>query len=441
MSELTTIEQLSEVQLPGLYELRARPSGPAVLRMDTTAFLGLCAEGPVLVPTLVESWQAFGRVFGARGAGRLLPEAVRAFFANGGRRAVIVRASEQGGDARREDVLAGLEPLERYDEDQQTAPVSLICAPDLLHVDERPPAEPVEEQAHVAEDLRFHEACLPTGSTRTEAAAPRFPSLARPATLTELLEAAGELRAFAERGRRMALIDLPPGLDSQGVATARRALASPRVALYAPWLLGPASEASDGQRRRIPPSGAVAGLIADAGLRRGPWRAPGNLPLQGGYALHHDPYLPSPAALFEHRVNLIRDTPRGPTLLDARTTALAAESEWTQISARLLVDWLCGQLALDLRWAAFEPQGQRLTRRLILAVTHRLDALHQAQALAGEDRAEAWFVRCEPALNGPEVSDAGRVVIEVGVAPAAPAEFLVVRLDLQRDGSMEVADG
>lgn len=440
MAELSTIQHLAQVRTPGLYELAPELLAPAELRTDTTAFLGLCAEGGPLEPTLVESWDEFLQRFGAPGQGRLLPQAVHAYFVNGGRRAVIVRADETGGDPDREAVLGGLEALEAYDGLQQTAPVSLICAPDLLHVEDHEPPKPLDEQAQVAEDLRFQTECLPTGSRRTEATPSRYPKLARPVALSELIPALQRLRAFAERGRRVALIDLPPALDSQGLEALRAALASPRVALYAPWILASPAEDPTGERRRYPPCGAVAGRIASSGLLRGPWRAPANLPVLGGIGLYRDPYLPSPAILFERRVNLIRDTPQGPTLLGARTTADEDERAWLHLGTRRLVDWLCGQLALDLRWAPFEPQGPRLYRKLLLTVNRRLDALYQAHALAGASRRDACFARCDASLNGREAQDAGRVVVEIGIAPAVPAEFIVFRLGLLKDGALEVLD-
>ena len=44
----------------------------------------------------------------------------------------------------------------------------------------------------------------------------------------------------------------------------------------------------------------------------------------------------------------------------------------------------------------------------------------------------AYFVRCDESLNPPQLVDAGRLLCEVGVAPAEPLEFLVLRIT--RDG-------
>jgi phage tail sheath protein FI len=49
-------------------------------------------------------------------------------------------------------------------------------------------------------------------------------------------------------------------------------------------------------------------------------------------------------------------------------------------------------------------------------------------ALFGTTPEEAFYVKCDGETNPREVVDAGAVVTEVGLALAAPAEFVVVRV-------------
>jgi uncharacterized protein len=83
---------------PGVY----RATVPAVvglqaIRMDVAGFVGVAPRGPVDIPIAVDSWSDFQWQFGeepgsARSPG-LLGEAVRVFFAQGGRRAWVLRVS------------------------------------------------------------------------------------------------------------------------------------------------------------------------------------------------------------------------------------------------------------------------------------------------------------------------------------------------------------
>lgn len=82
---------------PGVYEqLPAPRPTPTEVRMDVAAFVGLTRRGPPCTAIPVESWDEFRAWFGAAGGERLLPEAVYLFFANGGRRCVVVRALHHG---------------------------------------------------------------------------------------------------------------------------------------------------------------------------------------------------------------------------------------------------------------------------------------------------------------------------------------------------------
>jgi hypothetical protein len=76
---------------PGVYEAPPARAGVAVARLDRAAFIGLAERGPLHTPVDVGGWSNFQQVFGEAVPGLLLPQAVRLFFANGGRRCLVVR--------------------------------------------------------------------------------------------------------------------------------------------------------------------------------------------------------------------------------------------------------------------------------------------------------------------------------------------------------------
>jgi len=61
-------------------------------------------------------------------------------------------------------------------------------------------------------------------------------------------------------------------------------------------------------------------------------------------------------------------------------------------------------------------------------LTAYLDDLFDRGALKGRTADEAFFVKCDSETNPPEIRAAGRVVTDVGLALAAPAEFVVARI-------------
>lgn len=64
--------------------------------MDVAAFVGLTERGPPHQVVSVGSWGEFQQIFGRVGGGRLLPRSVQLFFANGGRRCLVVRVVDAG---------------------------------------------------------------------------------------------------------------------------------------------------------------------------------------------------------------------------------------------------------------------------------------------------------------------------------------------------------
>ena len=75
-----------------------------------------------------------------------------------------------------------------------------------------------------------------------------------------------------------------------------------------------------------------------------------------------------------------------------------------------------------------EPNDVRLWVRIMRDLSVYLDGMYQRGALKGRSPDEAFFVKCDSETNTPDVIDAGMVVTQVGVAPVAPAEFIVVRI-------------
>jgi len=61
-------------------------------------------------------------------------------------------------------------------------------------------------------------------------------------------------------------------------------------------------------------------------------------------------------------------------------------------------------------------------------VTSFLRTLWLGGALFGSTPDEAFYVKCDDELNPPEIRDLGQLIIEVGMAPVKPAEFVIFRI-------------
>ena len=49
-------------------------------------------------------------------------------------------------------------------------------------------------------------------------------------------------------------------------------------------------------------------------------------------------------------------------------------------------------------------------------------------ALFGETPEKAFYVKCDEETNPPETIDVGQLIVEIGLAPVKPAEFVIFRI-------------
>jgi hypothetical protein len=230
---------------------------------------------------------------------------------------------------------------------------------------------------------------------------------------------------------RFAFLDSPrpAAAAEEGVAVARewrRRFDSNFAALHFPWL-NVRDPLRRGEPRAVPPSGHVLGLCARLDLADGVHRAPAggelsdvqSLTLRLDDALH--------GLLNAEGVNAIRaQAGRGIRVVGART--VSSDSRWRFINVRRLVSMIEKTLAQGCQLAVFEPNDSRLRGTLVLGITELLLAIWQRGAMAGLHPEDAFYVRCDDGNNPPAQAARGELVVEVGVAPAAPAEFVVFRI-------------
>src|SRR5260370_36581735 len=93
--------------------------------------------------------------------------------------------------------------------------------------------------------------------------------------------------------------------------------------------------------------------------------------------------------------------------------------------------------ALDV--LVFEPNTPFLWAQITQSVVGVLMAMFESDGLRGAQPSDAFYVRCDASVNTPDTIADGQVICEVGVAVAAPAEFIVFRLG-RKDGDRQVVE-
>jgi phage tail sheath protein FI len=81
-----------------------------------------------------------------------------------------------------------------------------------------------------------------------------------------------------------------------------------------------------------------------------------------------------------------------------------------------------------MQWVVFEPNDRTLWSKVRRDAVSFLKGVWRSGALFGNTPEEAFYVKCDETLNTEDVRDRGQLIIEVGLAPVKPAEFVIFRL-------------
>ena len=238
-----------------------------------------------------------------------------------------------------------------------------------------------------------------------------------------------------QNGNRMAVLDAPPGMTPQQIRDWRSEVAmydSAFAALYYPWIKVENPIGVNGNAEMfIPPSGHIAGLWARTDESRGVWKAPANDTLRGVLDIERAVTQNEQSLLNPIGINCIRPFgTRGIRVWGART--LASDSDWRYINVRRLFNMVEATIHDGTQWAVFEPNDMALWEGVKRTLTAFLRGLWSAGALFGATPDQAFYVKCDAETNPPESIDEGKLVVEVGIAPVKPAEFVVFRISQQK---------
>jgi uncharacterized protein len=373
-------------QLPATATTRAALELPAT---GILAVVGRFLSGPTDTPVALTSAAELAERFGPS-----LPDgdaalALVAFFANGGQRAYAVRVADDAAVPLAEALLGRPEAGTGLHALTGLPDPDLVCLPDTTRLD------------------------------REEAA--------------KLVTAAASLCAAQ---RRFLLVDPPVEVaDGDGVVdwADRYGLRRRDAALYVPRVL--VEDATNGGRRAIAPSGAVAGVYARTDRQRGVWKAPAGVEadLRGVVGLAVELGSREQERLNPEGIDVLRRLPDGRIVVwGARTLAGdGSDPEWMYVPVRRTAVTIQRALLAGLAWTAAEPNEARLWADIRADVEHLLDRLWREGAFAGATPRDAYVVRCGLGQTMTQADvDRGVVILEVGIALVRPAEFIVLRLHL-----------
>ncbi|MEO8036508.1 MAG: hypothetical protein ABI837_18875, partial [Acidobacteriota bacterium] len=210
------------------------------------------------------------------------------------------------------------------------------------------------------------------------------------------------------------------------------------AAMYFPWLLN--QEQVDAEVVSMPPTPFAAGIIARRDLARGPAISPANETVRAVVGVTRPVNDDVQTLLYAPPININVFRPfagYGIQLWGART--LSAEKYLRYLAVRRTLTAIQRRSHRALQSIVFEPHNAILWMRVTQLIFDILLGFFNQGALRGAEPREAFYVRCDGSNNTKETVHAGQLNIEVGVAIAAPAEFIVFRVG-RREGVIEMVE-
>jgi phage tail sheath protein FI len=224
---------------------------------------------------------------------------------------------------------------------------------------------------------------------------------------------------------RFAVIDSERGKVEAQTDPRRTTYDSKYAAYYYPWIT--ISDPRTGARKNVPPGGFVCGIYARSDNTRGVFKAPANETVLGALDLEYDIDQGKQEVLNPRGINVIRRFPgRGIRVWGART--IASDSMWKYVNVRRLFIFIEASIYRSTQWVVFEPNDQRLWSRVKQTLTLFLRTQWREGALFGAKEEEAFSVAVGPETMTEDDILNGRLIIEVGIAPVRPAEFVIFRI-------------
>src|SRR6185503_18771560 len=220
---------------------------------------------------------------------------------------------------------------------------------------------------------------------------------------------------------RFAVLDIPQSKDIEWVRRWRRRTDSSYCAYYWPWLR---VVTIDEKARVLPPSGFLAGCYARRDLE-GVHHAPANIEIEGAEDVSLRVTEDHIGILNAEAVNTFR-IQRGVRPWGTRTAS--SDPNWRYIPVRRLFIMLRRSLEAGFAWITFEPNNHATWDLVHRRTSEFLSSLHTKGMLAGGNPEQAFFVKCDAETNPPEQVDSGILICDIGVAPLAPAEFIMISL-------------
>jgi phage tail sheath protein FI len=244
---------------------------------------------------------------------------------------------------------------------------------------------------------------------------------------------AGDQLDYAESRKDIfVILTTPKGFDSQAAADYRSVTFNRKskfAAMYWPWVKV-TDPLNASKSLTVPALGWVAGVYARTDQSRNVGKAPGGTvdgALRFLTGLETSPDKGDRDLVYPLRINpLINSTQTGLAVWGVRTLS-ATNDVLRYVNAVRLFQFVEKSIFNSTFNFVFESITANLYNQLKTTCDGFLHNLYTSGHFAGSSPTQAYFVICDETNNPPEVANAGQVIVDIGIAPNRPGEFIRFR--------------
>ncbi len=373
-----------------------------------------------------------------------LYHSVKHFYANGGGTCFIVAVDTYtggGGSVKKDDLLAGLAVVNDIDE------VTLLCIPETPSTGSTAAyGEVVKAMIKQAADLKDRFALIDPYQVTLES--PAFPSGAIDADVLIMRDATSTVTenryAAAYYPNLITSFEFNYAFDTLKVDAYSFDVGVTDQALTGLLLndvkIGAGSILYTKVKNELakqyvvlPPSPAMAGIYSYVDSNKGVWKAPANESVSAVVGpnvsiSNREQESLNIDAVSGKSINVIRTFPGYGTLVWGARTLNGNDNEWRYISVRRFFNMVEESVKKSSQWGVFEPNTMGTWVKIQAMIENFLFLKWRDGALAGVKPEQAFFVNVGlgTTMTSLDILE-GRMNVEIGMAVARPAEFIVLK--------------
>lgn len=243
-----------------------------------------------------------------------------------------------------------------------------------------------------------------------------------------------DMSAYADdRGDLFCIFSTPSGMTAQEAADFNQItynVKSKHAALYWPQVVVQ-DPTSSIRQLTIPAVGHIAGIYARTDTNRNVAKAPAGVvdgAILGIIGLEVNPDQSDRDTVYPARVNSLINTPStGLAVWGARTLSPFTDAT-IYIQAVRLFEFVEKSILNSTQTYIFETISGNLYASIKGQISSFLLNLYNQGYLAGSNPSLAFQVICDSTNNPPAVVAQGQVIVQVGIAPTTPGEFLIIQV-------------